>query len=133
MPLACTVAGGGASSQEALVLVAEAPAHYYLGCRDSAQVLESSGAGGWLSNCNGELQHQRDSSKTKRLPAAAEAAKRAGEERGMKRLQGRGQMEEEVLPLITRQRSPHALGGASLRVTLTKTKKKTPGKKGPAL
>ena len=43
----------------------------YPGGRDSAQVLESSGAGGWLSNCNGELQHQKASSETKRLPAAS--------------------------------------------------------------
>lgn len=43
----------------------------YPGGRDSAQVLESSGTDGWLSNCNEELQHQKASSETKRLLAAS--------------------------------------------------------------
>lgn len=67
-----------------------------------AQVLESSGAGGWLSNSSGELWHQRVDLETKRPPGRPQMKQR--EEKGNEEALGKVQMKDQV-SLITRQRT----------------------------
>lgn len=70
-----------------------------------AQVLESLGAGGWLSNSSGELWHQRVDLEAKRPPGLPQMKQRSElrEEKGNEEALGKVQMKDQV-SLVTRQR-----------------------------